>query len=205
MHYERETQLNLLNKLRYKLDLDRTISELFHVLRTSGNSASHGFVTSYKDAMDGIRVARELAIWYHRSFGKKGDAFKPGPFVLPEDPSANLRNSQNEIAKLKTALEESEQSVEENAELAALKALEAEQLTELVGKREEDAKTFEELYYEQERELKASQSVFEAKIKALTVEADAERLKREKDSLQFVKQSTRKASAKIQLSEAETR
>ncbi|MEY8199972.1 MAG: type I restriction-modification system endonuclease [Colwellia sp.] len=203
MRNERESQLELLNKLRYKLDLDRTISELFHVLRTSGNSASHGFVTSYKDAMDGIRVARELAIWYHRSFGKKGDAFKPGPFVLPEDPSANLRNLQNEIAKLKTALEESEQSVEENAELAALKALEAEQQKELADKREEDAKTFEELYYEQESELKASQSEFEEKIKALT--EDTERLKREKESLQSVRQNTRKASSKIQLNEAETR
>ena len=148
MRNERDSQLELLNRLRYKLDLDRSVSELFHVLRTSGNDATHGFTTSYKDAMNGIRIARELAIWYHRSFGKRGDAFKAPAFILPEDPSVNLRNLQNEIATLKTKLEETAQSVEESSELAALKAQEAEQQAQLAKQREDDAKTYEELYYE---------------------------------------------------------
>lgn len=203
MRNERDSQLELLNRLRYKLDLDRSVSELFHVLRTSGNDASHGFTTSYKDAMNGIRIARELALWYHRSFGKRGDAFKAPAFILPEDPSVNLRNLQNEIATLKTKLEETEQSVEASSELATLKAQEAEQQARLAKQREDDAKTYEELYYEQENELKASQAEFEAKIKALTEET--ERLKHEKDSLPSVKENTRKASAKVELSEEETR
>lgn len=66
MRTERETQLELLNKLRSRLDIDRTVQDLFHLLRTSGNHAYHEFVTSYKDAMDGIKVAGELVIWYHR-------------------------------------------------------------------------------------------------------------------------------------------
>lgn len=33
--------------------------------------------------MDGLKLARELAIWFHRSFGKTGTTFKPGPFVPP--------------------------------------------------------------------------------------------------------------------------
>ena len=203
MRTERETQLDLLNKLRSRLDLDRTVQDLFHLLRTSGNHANHEFVTSYKDAMDGIKVARELAIWYHRSFGKKGDAFKPGAFVLPEDPSANLRQLQTEISKLKTQLEESSQSVDENTDLVKLIKQEAQQAKELAAQRDEDAKTFEELYYQQEDELKNSQAAFDAKIKALTEET--ERLKRESESLQGIKENTRKASAKVELSEAETR
>ena len=203
MRTERETQLELLNKLRSRLDLDRTVQDLFHLLRTSGNNANHEFVTSYKDAMDGIKVARELAIWYHRSFGKKGDAFKPGAFVLPQDPSANLRQLQTEISKLKTQLEESSQSVDENTDLVELIKQEAEQAKELAAQREEDAKTFEELYYEQENELNTSKAAFNAKIKALTEET--ERLKREAESLQGIKENTRKASAKVELSEAETR
>jgi len=174
MRTERETQLELLNKLRSRLDLDRTVQDLFHLLRTSGNNANHEFVTSYKDAMDGIKVARELAIWYHRSFGKKGDAFKPGAFVLPQDPSANLRQLQTEISKLKTQLEESSQSVDENTDLVELIKQEAEQAKELAAQREEDAKTFEELYYEQENELNTSKAAFNAKIKALTEETEAE-------------------------------
>ncbi|CEP33697.1 MULTISPECIES: hypothetical protein [unclassified Halomonas] len=33
--------------------------------------------------MDGIKLARELTIWFHSSFGKAGTAFNPGPFVPP--------------------------------------------------------------------------------------------------------------------------
>lgn len=179
MRSERDSQLDLLNRLRNRLDLDRSVLDLFHVLRTSGNDATHKFSTSYKDAMNGIKVARELAIWFHRSFGEKGDRFKPAAFILPEDPSANLRNLQTEIAKLKTKLEETEQSVEENSELVALKEQEAQQQAELAKQREDDAKTYEELYYQQEDELKAAQSEFEKKLKALTDET--ERLKREQD------------------------
>jgi type I restriction enzyme R subunit len=203
MRTERETQLDLLNKLRSRLDLDRTVQDLFHLLRTSGNHANHEFVTSYKDAMDGIKVARELAIWYHRSFGKKGDAFKPGAFILPEDPSANLRQLQTEISKLKTQLEESSQSVDEDTDFLELIKQEAQQAKELAAQRDEDAKTFEDLYYQQEDELNTSKAAFDAKIKALTEET--ERLKREKESLQGIKENTRKASAKVELSEAETR
>ena len=69
MRSERDSQLDLLNRLRSKLDLDRAVLDLFHALRTSGNDATHKFSTTYKDAMNGMKVARELALWYHRSFG----------------------------------------------------------------------------------------------------------------------------------------
>lgn len=203
MRSERDSQLDLLNRLRFKLDLDRSVLDLFHALRTSGNDATHKFSTTYKDAMNGMKVARELALWYHRSFGKKGDAFKAPKFVLPVDPSENLRKLQNEIAKLKTKLEETEQSVEENSDLVALKEQEAQQQAELARQRDDDAKTYEELFYQQESELKTAQVEFESKIKALTDET--ERLKREQDSLKSVKENTRKASSKVELTERETR
>lgn len=101
MRTERETQLDLLNKLRSKLDLDRTVQDLFHLLRTSGNNANHEFVTSYKDAIDGIKVARELAIWYHRSFGKKGTLLIPDLLFGLKIPASTCANYKLKYLSLK--------------------------------------------------------------------------------------------------------
>jgi len=40
-------------------------------LRREGNKAVHQYKTRHKDAMNGLKVARSLAVWYHQSFGKQ--------------------------------------------------------------------------------------------------------------------------------------
>jgi type I restriction enzyme R subunit len=49
--------------------------------------------------MDGLKVARNLAIWFHRSFGENINNFKPGAFVPPQDPSEQLRALQSELSR----------------------------------------------------------------------------------------------------------
>ena len=85
-------QTDLLYKLSRDIQLDQKIRNLFHTLRTEGNKATHQFRTLHREALDGLRVARALAIWYHQSFGKQGDRFNPGTFVVPDDPSTPLRD-----------------------------------------------------------------------------------------------------------------
>ena len=88
---EQTSQSDLLYRLNKELRLEPQVKELFHTLRIEGNKATHQFRTRHKEAMDGLKLARELAIWFHRSFGKEGASFKPGPFIPPPDPSAELR------------------------------------------------------------------------------------------------------------------
>lgn len=199
----REAQYDLFKRVNNRLDLDRTIVKLFNALRVDGNEATHEFHTTHKQALERLKDAWHLAIWYHRSFGKEGDTFKPGSFQNPEDPSTNLRSLQIQIEQLKAQLAESSQSLEDSTELAELKHKEAEEYGVLAAQMEAEAKIFEQLFYDLEAEQKASNATFEARIKALSEET--ERLKKEKEALQLVRQTIGKAAKRLHLTEAETR
>ena len=88
------SQSDLLFRLGREIQLDGNIRNLFHTLRIEGNKATHEFRTQHREALDGLKVARALAIWYHQSFGNAGSGFKSGPFITPSDPSAPLRELQ---------------------------------------------------------------------------------------------------------------
>lgn len=72
--------------------------DLFHFLRRAGNDAVHAGRDDFRTALDGLKIARELALWYARAFGNAQLA--PGPFVpprAPPDPTTALRD---ELARL---------------------------------------------------------------------------------------------------------
>ena len=56
------TQSDLLYKLSREIQLDQNIRSLFHTLRVEGNKATHQFRTQHREAMDGLKIARALAI-----------------------------------------------------------------------------------------------------------------------------------------------
>src|SRR5690606_38705379 len=106
--------------LNREIQLEPQIKELFHILRIEGNKATHQFRTQHKEAMDGLKVARALAIWFHHSFGQSGTRFKPGPFVPPTDPSTQLRKLQNDIEKLRHELQQTSIALDSSQQLNQL-------------------------------------------------------------------------------------
>ena len=64
---DRTTQFDFLYAINRQISLETTVRELFHTLRIEGNRAAHEFTMTFKEAMDPIKVARQLAIWYHRA------------------------------------------------------------------------------------------------------------------------------------------
>jgi len=201
--HDREEQYSFFNRVANRLDLDRTISDMFHAIRKEGNDANHEFTTNHKQAMEALRNARHIAIWYHRSFGKQGESFKPGPFILPSDPSEGLNKLKLEIEHLKGILIDTNVSLEQSTELAALKKREAEEFAVLAQQMDAERKDYEQLYYAQEQELEQSKQAFDEKNADL-VKAHEE-LKKENEALKQIKKTTRKAASKLHLSEAETR
>lgn len=94
-----ESFADLLRRLKSEGELPQAAADLFHQLRVSGNRAAHQAEGTHAEALSALKIARELGVWFHRSF-KAGAAFSPGPFVPPKapiDPSAALRG---EIARL---------------------------------------------------------------------------------------------------------
>ncbi len=196
-------QLSLINQLVRRIGLDDNIRALFHTLRVEGNKATHQFKTSHKQAMDGIKVARALAVWFHRSFGPQGASFTPGSFVMPDDPSEQLREYSTEIEQLKASLQDANQQIESSQELLALKQQEADAHARLAAKMDEEAKTYAELAEEQEAKLETAQQEFNEHLKDL--QFSQQDVKVASKTAREVKQQTAKATAKLQLNEELTR
>ena len=169
---EKTTQADLLYKINRSIPLDATICELFHTLRIEGNKATHAFKTQHKAALNGLRLARTLAIWFHQAFGKNAAHFKPGPFIAPTDPSLALRELTTQIEQLKASLLDAKQRVENNQQLIALVAQEKAEYAQLAESMDLEARTYKDLAQAHEAQLFAERLGFEARIKALQAEVE---------------------------------
>src|SRR5688572_21270544 len=75
----------IVGRLRDHSVVDAQVGAMFRTLREAGNDAVHAGSpdrpprpVTHTDALRLLRLARELAVWFHRAFG---DAkFRPGPF-----------------------------------------------------------------------------------------------------------------------------
>jgi len=197
---EKTTQADLLFKLNREIRLDPNILDLFHTLRVEGNRATHQFRTQHKEALDGLRLARTLAIWFHRALGKQGAAFKPGPFVAPVDPSFPLRELITQIEQLKAKLLDANDRVESNQQLIALVAREKEEYAALAEHMDAEARTFQQLAVAHENQLNDERKAFDARLKAMQTE-----LENRQQLPQQISASIQKATAQLSLNEELTR
>lgn len=132
---EQTTQADLLFLVSRELQLEPLVLKLFHGLCKAGNQAVHQFKTQHKEALAGLKVGRDLAVWFHRTFGSGGESFTPGPFVTPKDPSEELSALQDQIAQQKNQLSQANCQLEQNTELTGLlqqEKAEYQQLAELM-------------------------------------------------------------------------
>jgi primosomal protein N' len=64
--------------------IDRNVADLLHFLRKEGNLAAHQFETTPAQARSALKIARDLALWFHRSFGEvEQRSVKAGAFQEP--------------------------------------------------------------------------------------------------------------------------
>jgi type I restriction enzyme R subunit len=202
---EQTSQADLLYQLNRELRLDPNVREMFHILRIEGNKATHQFRTHHKAAIDGLRVARNLAVWFHQSFGKQGTAFKPGPFIAPSDPSADLRELQAQISKLSNELEQANLELSESQQLNDLIAREKAEYEELLDVMDEESKATTEQTQAIEAALAAQEKEYEAKLAALRDQIKEQDSQTQSKQRQQVSNKTQAATQHIVLDEELTR
>jgi len=199
-------QADLLFRLDREVQLEPAIRQLFHTLRIEGNNATHRFQTRHKEAMDGLKVARELAIWFHRSFGKQDSHFKPGAFIPPTDPSQQLRDLQGQIGQLRTQLLTANEQVDSDQQLLTLLQQEKTESDALAEAMDEEARRFQQQAQQYEAELLKQQQAFEQHIKTLQAElSTAQQAKTNAAHLKTLGRRIRQASKQITLDEDLTR
>ena len=202
---EQITQADLLYKLNRELGFDPSVRELFHILRIEGNKATHQFKTQHKEALDGLKVARALAIWFHQAFGKVGTQFNPGPFIAPADPSSQLRQLQQDIEKLKAELNQANVQLDSNQQLHDLVAKEKAEYEALALAMDEEAKHLAQQAALHEAALKQQQQDYEAKIQQLQQQIASQAAEVLSKQQSTAKQRTQAASRHITLNEELTR
>jgi type I restriction enzyme R subunit len=127
---ERETFEETLRRLFYERIIPKEIADVFHALRKAGNNAVHAAKGNHSDALSALKFARQLGIWFHRTYGKQ-PKFKPGPFVPPPEPIDATAALKEEIETLRRRVAESEDAASrarrEAEEHARARALESEE------------------------------------------------------------------------------
>ena len=103
---ERETFEETLRRLSYERIIPKETADVFHGLRKVGNRAVHDGVGSFSDALSALKFARQLGIWFHRTYGKAAN-FKAGPFVPPPEPVDATAALTEEIERLRRLVTES--------------------------------------------------------------------------------------------------
>jgi len=129
-----ESQIELLNRLRDKGFLPGRINQLFHELRRAGNDANHALSGDHRAALSNLKFARELGIWFHKSFGRDTN-FKARAFIPPTDPVRETEALKQELERLRQEANKSRTAVE----MALAKVAEETQLRQLAEQLLQDA------------------------------------------------------------------
>lgn len=143
---QQPTQAELLRAVDSRLGLDQQVRQMFHLLRQRGNAAAHQIEHSigYREGLEALKVTRELAIWFHRTFGSTPN-FRPGPFVLPDDPSQRLVDLESQAAELTAQLQDARRQQAVQAELVQLREAQAAQEGALAARAAEERDVYQSL------------------------------------------------------------
>jgi type I restriction enzyme R subunit len=193
---ERETFEETLRRLSYERIIPKEAADLFHALRKAGNKAAHETTGSHADALSALKFARQLGIWFYRTYSKKPD-FKPGPFVPPPEPIDATAALREEIETLRRRVVESEDAASRAHRQAEEHARARESVEQRLAREAEERAIWEKLAAESESKT----AEIAARLAAL--QATAEQAPKA-ESLEFI-QRGEEASAKLDLDEAATR
>jgi type I restriction enzyme R subunit len=187
-----QSQLDLLSRLRDVGALNAQVRQLFHDLRRAGNAAAHETKGTHAEALHQLKMARELGIWFHRSF--KDAKFKPGPFIPPSSPAdetkalaAELDRLRREVAEAKLSLDQARAAAEAEARLRL-------SVEDRAKQDAEEREVWRGLAEENERKLNEH-------LARLQAEAEAKPAKQ----LELLTAQAQEAGEELDLSEADTR
>jgi type I restriction enzyme, R subunit len=193
---ERETFEETLRRLSYERIVPKEAADLFHVLRKFGNAAVHDAKGSHADALTSLKFARQLGIWFHRTYGHQSN-FNPGAFVPPPEPFDATASLKEEIEALRHKLAESVDAATTARRQAEEQLLARESIEERLRREAEERATWEQLAQDSET------ARIEIAARLATLQAAAEVAPRA-DIRELVERGEQ-AATEIDLDEASTR
>ncbi|MBR2815043.1 MAG: type I restriction-modification system endonuclease [Reyranella sp.] len=193
---ERDTFDETLRRLRLDRVLPREVADVFHRVRILGNAAVHEAAGGHVEALNALKFARQLGVWFYRTYAKE-PAFKPGPFTPPVEPVDATAALKAEIEVLRRKVEESESAAARAQREAGEEARARESIEQRLKREVEERAVWEQLA----QESQAEKNEIAARLSA--VRAAAERAPRI-EAVQYL-QAGVEAAAQIDLDEGATR
>ncbi|MBU6230759.1 MAG: type I restriction-modification system endonuclease [Cyanobacteria bacterium REEB459] len=191
-----EAQADLLKRLKFQRIISQEVADLFHQIRIAGNRATHEYMGDHRSALTMLKMARQLAIWFHRTFS--GDtSFRAGAFVPPPNPTDVTAELAAELERLRTALEET-RSEAERARLAA-----AEQARAVLSAEEKALQQAEERSLWEQLAVESEQARSALEVQLATLQAASKQLPAQQTAA-IISLADRAATV-IDLDEDETR
>ena len=203
---QQPTQAELLRAVDQRLGLDAQVRQMFHLLRRQGNEAVHqaDHRIGFREGLEALKVAREVALWFHRAFGADPD-FRPGPFVLPDDPSQQLAALQQQIALLQADLQQAQDAQAAQAEMARLLEAQAAQVQAMAERAQEERGIFETLAEEASTRYAELSAEFDTRLKQVSASADTAGSASSAQALKAFAERASQAAQKVVMDEATTR
>jgi type I restriction enzyme, R subunit len=191
-----DTLADVLRRLKLECNLPKEVADLFHTLRIYGNQAVHDLKSDHSSALTSLKMARQLAIWYFRTF--YNPQISMGAFVRPQTRSvADDDGYSVEIERLRSELAETKNEAErlrleaEAAELARKAA------ANIADNADSEKRIWEELASETDKARKELQSQLDAALRQSQSD-DA-------PAPEILTENAQDAADRIDLDEADTR
>jgi type I restriction enzyme R subunit len=186
----------VLRLLRDQSLLPRQPAELFHYLRRVGNAAVHDNVGTPAEALTALKLARQLGVWFVRSYGKDR-SLQPGPFRPPEPPEDATEALKDEIDRLQRALFDQQSLAETASRRAEAEARARESANQKAEREAAERAIWETLAAEQE----AANVALVGQLRGLHQQAEATA----PSARAALAQQSEQAAEAIELDEADTR
>lgn len=186
---------DILRRLKFECSLPREVGELFHALRISGNQAAHGIADDHSGALTGLKLARQLTIWYSRTFHNPADKY--GPFVPPARPTDANIALVAELDRLKGELAATQSEAEHLKSEAIAAEAELRSAAELVEAERQECAAWESLAEEADK----GRSALADQLKAALAFSKGDNA----PAPEIVSELARDAADQINLDEADTR
>ena len=185
----------ILRRLKFEGSLPREVGELFHALRIAGNHAAHGNAEDHASALTGLKLARQLTIWYVRTFYDPAGKF--GSFIPPARPADANAALVEELNRLKVQLAKTQSEAERFKSEAMAAELKRRTAADQAAAERQERAVWESLAEEAERGRFALADQLKAALNAShSLDAPAP---------EIVAELAKDAAEQIDLDEADTR
>ncbi|HEY7901503.1 MAG TPA: type I restriction-modification system endonuclease, partial [Caulobacteraceae bacterium] len=174
----------------------RQALDLFHFLRMRGNAAVHEGEDNAGTALNALKIARQLAIWYARSYGKAKD-LAPGPF-RPPGPAVDHAEA---LARRLEGVREEAQEYRQAADAARAEAEEMGAKFRAAEERAQAEARDRDIWQNLAEEADAAAAEVRATLQAMQVQAANAPTK----ELALLEEAAEAAAERIDLDEADTR